>query len=210
MSTNETLPNETATPKTLLELAGADLQPPRLNDAALVLIDFQNEYLSGPIEVAAPVPAIDAAARLLAAARDAGAPIFHIAHKGRPGGLFDREAARGAIVEPLTPQPAEPVIEKGLPNAFAGTDLPERLTATGRKELILAGFMTHMCVSSTARAALDLGYRVSVDAASCGTRDLPDGLGGTLPAATVGQVALAELADRFAVVVRDHDWRAPR
>jgi len=35
--------------KTLLELAGADLTPPRLADSCLVLIDLQNEYLTGPI-----------------------------------------------------------------------------------------------------------------------------------------------------------------
>jgi nicotinamidase-related amidase len=30
--------------------------------------------------------------------------------------------------------------------------------------MVLAGFMTHMCVSSTARAALDLGFRTTIDA----------------------------------------------
>ena len=73
----------------------------------------------------------------------------------------------------------------------------------GRKQLILAGFMTHMCVSSTARAALDLGYRVTVVAEACGTRDLPDGRGGVVPAATIHEVALVELSDRFAVIARN-------
>ncbi|MFN5528620.1 isochorismatase family protein, partial [Bradyrhizobium sp.] len=78
-----------------------------------------------------------------------------------------------------------------------------RLSASGRKNLLLAGFMTHMCVSSTARAALDLGYRVTIDADSCATRDLPDGRGGMLAAALVHDVALAELSDRFAIIARD-------
>jgi nicotinamidase-related amidase len=94
---------------------------------------------------------------------------------------------------------------KRLPNAFAGTELHALLTKAGRKELVLVGFMTHMCVSSTARAALDLGYRVTIDAAACGTRDLPDGAGAAIPAATVHAVALAELADRFAIIARDAD-----
>jgi nicotinamidase-related amidase len=68
---------------------------------------------------------------------------------------------------------------------------------------MLAGFMTHMCVSSTARAALDLGYRVTIDAASCATRDLPDGKGGVMPAALIHEVALVELSDRFAIIARD-------
>jgi nicotinamidase-related amidase len=147
--------------------------------------------------------AIAAAARLLIRARTSGARVFHIAHRGKSGGLFDRDAERGAIVAALAPLPGEPVIEKGLPNAFADTELKGRLDATGRNNLVLAGLMTHMCVSSTARAALDLGFRVTIDAESCATRDLPDGRGGTIPSATIHDVALAELADRFAVIALD-------
>jgi nicotinamidase-related amidase len=129
--------------------------------------------------------AIANAARLLAAARNVGAKIFHVAHRGRPGGLFDRAAARGGILPALAPLPGEPVIEKELPNAFAGTDLKARLDAAGHRNIVLAGFMTHMCVSSTARAALDLGFR------------------GIIPAATIHDVALVELSDRFALIARD-------
>ena len=189
-------------PKTLLELAGADLRPPRLRDASLVLIDLQYEYLAGPIALPDARRAIANSAKLLARARAAGTSIFHVAHKGRPGGLFDRAAERGAIVAELAPLASEPVIEKGLPNAFAGTDLQARLAATERKDIILAGLMTHMCISSTARAGLDLGYRITVDANSCATRDLPDGRGGSIQAATVHEVALAEMSDRFAIIAR--------
>lgn len=189
-------------PKTLLELAGANLAPATVRDASIVFIDLQNEYKKGPIAVSDADAAVASAARLLAAARENGAPVFHIAHKGRPGSLFDRQAERGQIVDELEPLPDEDVVEKELPNAFALTDLQARLDTAGRREIILAGFMTHMCVSSTARAALDLGYRVTIDASSCGTRDLPDGRGGVIPAATIHEVALAELSDRFAVIAR--------
>ena len=92
------------------------------------------------------------------------------------------------------------MIEKELPNSFAGTDLKARLDAIDRKNIVLAGFMTHMCVSSTARAALDLGLRTTIAADACATRDLPDGRGGTLDARTIHEVALAELSDRFAII----------
>ncbi|MBI5262467.1 MAG: cysteine hydrolase [Bradyrhizobium sp.] len=189
--------------KTLLQLSGADLTPPRLSESCLILIDIQNEYRAGPLALPGADAAIANAANLLARAREAGAAIFHVAHRGRQGGLFDRSAERGAIVASLAAQSNEPVIEKGLPNAFAGTDLQARLGTTGRKNIVLAGFMTHMCVSSTARAGLDLGFRVTVDADSCATRDLPDGRGGIVSAATVHDVALVELSDRFAIIVRD-------
>lgn len=193
-------------PQTLLHLAGADLNPTHLSDASLVLIDMQNEYLEGPIAVTGAQPAIAGALKLLEAARAAGAPVIHVAHNGKAGGLFDRNAARGQIVEPLTPASGEKIIEKGLPNAFAGTDLASAIAETGKTNVVLCGFMTHMCVSSTARAALDVGLRVTVDANSCATRDLPDGKGGVVDANTLHEVALVELADRFAVIARDHTW----
>ncbi|MBW8637802.1 cysteine hydrolase [Hoeflea sp. WL0058] len=195
------------TPTTLLELAGADLQPPSLDRASLVLIDMQNEYVEGPIAVTGCADAVKAAAVLLERMREAGRPIIHVAHKGRPGSLFDRDAHRGRFIEALDPHDGEAVVEKGLPNAFAGTTLAEELQDAQNTELILVGFMTHMCVSSTARVALDLGYRVTIDARACATRDLPDGRNGVIDAQTVHDVALAELADRFAIVARDHDWR---
>jgi nicotinamidase-related amidase len=188
--------------KTLLELAGADLTPATVHDATVVFIDLQNEYRKGPIAVTGVDEAVEQASRLLGAAREQGAPVIHVAHKGRPGSLFDRDAARGRIVEEMTPQAGEEVLEKGLPNAFAGTGLQALLESAGRTNIILAGFMTHMCISSTARAALDLGYRVTIDAAACGSRDLPDGRGGVIPAATVHDVALVELSDRFAIIAR--------
>lgn len=162
--------------------------------------------MQGALAVDNTDQAIDSAKKLLAAARKAGTPVIHIAHSGRPGGPFDRNADRGQIIAELAPQSGELVIEKGLPNAFAGTDLHSGLEKTGRKEIILAGFMTHMCVSSTARAAIDLGYRVTIDADSSGTRDLPDGNGGVVKAETLHTISLAALADRFAVIARDHIW----
>lgn len=160
-------------PKTLLQLAGADLEPAQVDNACLILIDLQNEYLDGPIAVANADAAIAQAKKLLASARAAGSPVIHIAHKGRAGSLFDRDARRGQIVDELAPTAGESIVEKGLPNAFAGTPLQDLISACGRNDLIICGFMTHMCVSSTARAALDLGYRVTIDADSCATRDLP-------------------------------------
>src|SRR6185369_11145161 len=173
----------TITTPTLLQLAGADLSFPKLGAASLVLIDLQNEYLTGPLALRGADAAIANAARLLARARNEGATIFHVAHRGRPGGLFDRDAARGGIVPALAPRPDEPVVEKELPNAFAGTDLKARLDAAGHTNIVLAGFMTHMCVCSTARAALDLGFRTTIAATACATRDLPDGRGAVIPAA---------------------------
>ena len=105
-------------------------------------------------------------------------------------------------MSPLTPRAGETIIDKGLPNAFAGTDLAKHLAASERKNLIVGGFMTHMCVSATVRAATDHGYMSTVAADSVATRDLPDATGGaTVGADTINRITLAALADRFAWVV---------
>ena len=105
------------------------------------------------------------------------------------------------VIVPLAPRAGEVVVAKRLPNSFAGTTLAEVLTRLGRRDLIVVGFMTHMCVSATVRAALDHGYRCTLVAAACASRDLPDGRGGVVPAAEVHRVELAALGDRFAAIV---------
>lgn len=191
-------------PKTLLALAGAPLGPSPLDKAALVLIDAQREYTEGALPLSGVEAAVAEAGRLLALARKAGVPVFHVVHHGKPGGgLFNPEGPFSGIVPTLIPYDGETVVVKGLPNAFAGTDLDARLRATGRTELIVAGFQTHMCVSSTVRAALDLGWRTTVVDAASATRDLLSPRGGTVPAEALHQATLAALADRFAVVVTD-------
>lgn len=185
---------------TLLQMAGADLAPPKLAEVAVIVIDAQREYVDGALPLPGVVPALERIAALLAAARRAGAPVVHVQHRGRPGGLFDPEKPAFEIAAPAAPRDGEEVVGKGLPNGFAGTRLKDVLDATGRKRLVLAGFMTHMCVSSTARAALDLGYQTTVVADACATRDLPRPGGGTVSAADLHAAELAALADRFAIV----------
>ena len=190
--------------QSLLQIAGAPLNPSPLDKSALVIIDAQLEYVSGKLPLAGIDAAILEAAKLLALARKSGVPVFHIvqhAPAGRP--LFAEDSPTAAIVPLLTPAAGEIVLRKALPNAFAGTDLHELVKSSGRSEIIFAGFMTHMCVSASARAALDLKYRSTIVANATATRDLPDPLGGTIPASVVHRTALSELADRFAIVVKD-------
>lgn len=191
-----------STPKTLLELSGADMRPPPLAASTLVIIDAQNEYLDGKLALPGVKPAVDALARLLAKAREAGAAVVHVQHRGRAGGLFDLDGHGGAIMEAVKPAAGEAVLHKPLPNAFAQTSLDAELKKIGRTQLVIAGFMTHMCVSSTARAALDLGYKAVVAADAAATRDLPDPMGGVIGAEQLHRAALAELADRFAIVAK--------
>jgi nicotinamidase-related amidase len=188
--------------KTLLQLSGADLTPPALSETVLLLIDAQREYVDGKLPLPSAEAALSNIARLLEKARAAGAPVVHVQHKGKAGGLFDPGSTAFELAAEASARDGETIVEKGLPNAFAGTSLKDVLDATGRKRLVVAGFMTHMCISSTVRAGLDLGFQSVVVADACATRDLPaaDGSGEVVAADALHRAELAMLADRFAIV----------
>lgn len=190
-------------PTTLRKLAGLPAEPAPLAESALVLIDCQNTYCAGTLALSGVDAALDEAAKLLARARRLGIPVFHIQHDGGPGSPYDIRQPVGAIADAVAPAAGEAVIVKHYPNSFVGTDLEAQLKATGRKAVVVAGFMTHMCVNSTARGAFNLGFAPTVVAAATATRDLPGTDGQAVPAAMLQQASLAALADLFAVVVAD-------
>lgn len=194
-------------PRTLFEMAGARLEPAKLSNSVLIIIDAQREYVDGALPLNGVNEAIAEVERLLARARQSGMPVIHVVHKGK-GALFNPTLSGFEIVAALRPQANETVIEKVQVSAFAETKLADAIRHTGRMNLIIVGFMTHNCVSSTARAARDLGYAPTIVAAATATRDLPDGRGGAISAAALQAASLAALADRTArIVERAEDLR---
>lgn len=195
-----------STPRTLLEFAGVQPKAASWDHAVLVLIDAQLEYQSGQLSLNGVDAALRECSRLLTIARHMKAPVIHVVHHGRSGSvLFDPEGPFVAVIPELRPVAGEEVVIKSLPNAFAHTSLDQLIKNTGRRELVIAGFATHMCVSTTARSALEHGYVTTVVASACATRDLPTPSGGTISANVVQETALAELADRFATVLPSPD-----
>jgi nicotinamidase-related amidase len=187
-------------PTTLRDVSGLGSAPPALRDCALVMVDLQNTYREGVMKLVGVEPALIEARALLERARGAGIPVFHIRHDAGAGSPYDVRAPIGQISDEVAPTGDEPVVTKNYPNSFIGTDLEARLRAAGVSNVILAGFMTHMCINSTARGAFNLGFHPTVVAAATATRDLP-GAGSSVVAADALQAAsLAALRDLFAVV----------
>jgi nicotinamidase-related amidase len=188
-------------PTTLRALADLPQQPVSLAESTLILIDCQNTYTRGVMELEGVQAALDECEILLDRARSAGIPVIHIQHDDGPGSLYDIEGENGAIVSRVAPHNGEPVVVKNYPNAFVQTDLDDVLKTANASNLVLAGFMTHMCVNSTARAAFNFGYAPTVVAAATATRALPGLKDATVPAEAVQSASLAAIADLFAVVV---------
>ncbi|GAA5204123.1 cysteine hydrolase family protein [Streptomyces thinghirensis] len=185
---------------TLRRLNGFDDTPAKLAESTLVLVDYQNTYTTGVMELDGWQAALDTAAQLLERARQEGTKVVHVVNDGGEGTPYDIRAEIGAIHPSVAPADGEPVVVKKVPNAFVGTDLAEHIDAAGNGDLVIAGFMTHMCVAFTAQGAFLRGNRPTVVADACATRALPVA-GLELDARQVHNSALATIADLYGVVV---------
>ncbi|RSN24424.1 cysteine hydrolase [Amycolatopsis sp. WAC 04169] len=188
------------TSTTLREISTLPTTPAALSDATVILVDYQNTYTRGVMELDSWEAALDEAATLLARARAAGATVIHVMHDGGEGSPYDLQQDIGRIHERVAPAPGEEVVVKTAPNSFVGTRLGELVDAAGHRDVVVAGFMTHMCVTFTAEGAFLRGNSPTVVAAACATRPLPS-VDGPVTAAEQHRAALATIGDLYAVVV---------
>jgi nicotinamidase-related amidase len=143
-----------------------------------MIVDIQNEYfVGGGLPLVGSPEASTAAAYALGAARDQGIPVIHIRHENPAGSPRFAPGTRGAaIADVVAPLSGETVIAKREVDSFQGTGLDSVLrdaySGAGAQELVVAGMMIHMCVDSLLRAATARGYRCTLLADACATRDL--------------------------------------
>ncbi|WP_163868820.1 cysteine hydrolase family protein [Myxococcus eversor] len=146
-----------------------------LENAALLLIDIQNDYFpGGRFELDGTDAAATQARAALDFFRERDVPVIHVRHESpQPGAPFFLPGTPGAQIHSrVEPRPGEAVVLKHFPNSFRETDLQERLRALGVKHLVVTGMMTLMCVDATVRAAADQGYTVTVLPDACAARAL--------------------------------------
>lgn len=192
-------------PKTLRALYGMKT-PTEIKAArtALVLIDFQDEFIHGRLPLPNGERAVTQAVALAKWARASGVLVVNVWNvaKSKESLVFRRGSTSVQPVAALTTEPNDWVLEKSMGGAFSRTELDARLRARGIDTLVVAGLMTHLAVTVTATDAMVLGYRVIVASDASATRSLP-GAGGyeSVDAKTVQRAALAILADRVADVM---------
>ncbi len=144
--------------------------------AALIVIDVQ-KGLDEPYWGTRNNPEAEQnMARLLAAWRQRGWPIYHLQHQSKnPRSPLRPNYVGNEIKEIVQPWTGEPVLHKTENSAFIGTDLEERLRAGNQHTVVLIGLTTDHCVSTTARMAANLGFDTIVvaDATATFDRDSP-------------------------------------
>ncbi|PYI18238.1 Isochorismatase hydrolase [Aspergillus japonicus CBS 114.51] len=190
-------------PPSFREHIGLPPSTATLHDSTLIIIDAQNEYATGKLQVHDAAHSRAAIADLLARYRAAGAKqnIVHVLHRTPAGApVFTPDTPLAEEFEELQPRPDEKVIFKHFPSSFAQTELHEHLQGLGAvgKKIVLVGYMAHVCVSTTARAGHELGYEVLVVKEAVGDRAIPG-----VEAETLVDVALYEIGDAFGTVLKE-------
>ena len=160
--------------------------------AALIVIDIQNDYFpGGKFELWGAEATLARTEAAIAAARGAGIPVIHVQHiAGGPAPFFNA-GSEGVAIHPriLAAAPDAPIVIKQQADAFLGTRLASLLEEMGCEELLLCGMMTQNCVTHTALSKSAERYRIKVIADCC-----------TTVSEMIHRIALNALAARVAVI----------
>ena len=141
-------------------------------------------------------------ARLLAAWREAGRPIFHIRHDSTEPTSAYRPGQPGNAFKPVAvPLPGEPVIAKRVNSAFIGTDLEQHLRAAGTGMIVVAGVITNKSVEATVRMAGNLGFDTYLVEDACFTFARHVHAGRLRSAEEVHAMSLANMNGEYCTVV---------
>lgn len=171
---------------------------------ALLAIDMQigmaERIASGRVPVEPEAEAHMAG--LVALFRARGLEVVHVHHHDAdPASPFRRDKASGAAMPCAAPMQGEAVFWKSGSSGFAGTGLDAYLRKRGIDRIVLIGAVAAFCVTSTTRAASDLGFEVILPGDALLGFDLPAHDGGRIDAATVHRVTLSLLGADFAKLV---------
>jgi nicotinamidase-related amidase len=166
---------------------------------ALIVIDVQNEYMTGELPV--EFPPVDSSlaniGRAMDAARAAGVAVVVIQHDmPADAPIFATGSAGWGLHPVVADRPADVVFHKQLPGAFTGTDLDAWLRDHAVDTVSIAGYMTNICVDTTSRQAAHAGFRVEVLGDATGTL----AYGNSAGRASAQQVHAATLATLHAAI----------
>lgn len=173
-----------------------------LQQVALLIVDMQNDFVrrGAPLEVPDARNTIAAHRALLQAFRYRGWPVVYTRFVSRtePNLLWNwspqcqpptkccwrghrRRYADAAdelecadVIDELTPDSADVIIDKFGYGAFHGTPLASTLDSRHIKSLLVTGTVTQICVEESAREAFHHGFRTTIvsDAVSSFAPDL--------------------------------------
>ncbi|MCW3994668.1 MAG: cysteine hydrolase [Candidatus Bathyarchaeota archaeon] len=147
-----------------------------ISNPAIILVDVQNDFFSGPLKIERITNVIEPLKRLVVAARKNHVPVIYAVDAHYPQdvevvrqwGNHAIKGTKGAEVIPeLQPDiTSDFVVEKRTYSGFYETGLDPLLRSLykgdGVKTVILGGLHTQLCVRHTAADAFFRGYRIII------------------------------------------------
>jgi nicotinamidase-related amidase len=183
-------------------------QTPQTPRRALIVIDVQNEYVTGNLLI--EFPDIRLSLRNICAAmdaaRDAGIPVIVVQNTAPAGApIFDKGTHGWELHEVVASRPRDHYVEKALPSAYAGTNLADWLKEHRIDTLSVTGYMTHNCVDSTVKQAAHSGLAVEVLYDATGSLSYSN-RAGAATAEQIHKVHAVVWQSRFAAVLNTEEW----
>ncbi|MEI8028000.1 MAG: cysteine hydrolase family protein [Pseudomonadota bacterium] len=171
-------------------------------NAALVLIDIQKGF-NDPFWGSRNNPGLEYnVERLLDQWRATKRPIFHVQHLSEELNSPLRPDRPGVeFMEFARPKGQEPVFRKSVHSAFIKTSLEAELRCQKIAHLVLVGFTSDHCVSTTTRMGFDLGFKITIAFDGVATFDRVGHDGARFSANEVQAISLASLHMEFANIL---------
>lgn len=174
---------------------------------AIIIVDAQNEFSEkGKRPVPDFLDAVNAISKQVEIARIENTPIAWVRHFNQPHespayipGTWGSEFYTG--LGPLKDTKLEREFHKNVYGAFTGSDIGQWFNSLHITEVIIMGFYTHGCVSTTAREAIMLGLNVYLYREGTGACDIEHELLGEISADEVRRSALLQLANMGATIL---------
>ena len=135
-------------------------------NTAVLVIDVQTGVVASGHERDTVVANVGT---LVEKARQEQVPVVWVQHSDEQ---LERGSEAWRIVPELTPDDAEPLVEKHYGDSFEDTDLETVLSGLGVGRLVIAGAQTDECVRSTLHGAFVRGYDATLVSDAHTTEDL--------------------------------------
>jgi nicotinamidase-related amidase len=177
---------------------------------ALIVIDVQNEYVTGnlPIEYPPVQTSLANIGRAMDAARAAGVPVIVVQHDAPASSPLFAKGSDGWKLHPVvTDRAHDHHINKTMASAFTGTDLAQWLSDRKVDTLSVIGYMTHNCDASTILHAAHSGLKVEFLTDATGS--LPyENAAGKASAEEIHRAFSVVFHSNFAAAATTDDWIA--
>jgi nicotinamidase-related amidase len=140
---------------------------------AVIVIDVQQMFFSGPSPAYRGEEVIDGINRLTASARKANAPVFFVQHESDANGPLARGSDAWQLPSALVREQTDASIHKTVGDSFHETPLADQLRQQDIDSVVICGYASEFCVNATARRAELLGLRTTIVADLHTTQDKP-------------------------------------